>query len=74
MAECPLPPPLKMQGDQFKNWKLWLQMWQAHAILTDFATKPPTYQVAKFIACIGPDALEVHNSLPFVDENDESDL
>ena len=74
MAECPLPPPLKMQGDQCKNWKLWLQMWQAHAILTDLATKPPTYQVAKFIACIGPDALEVHNSLPFVEENDKSDL
>ena len=43
-------------------------MWDAHAVLTDIKNKPPPYQVAKFISCIGPDALEVHNSLPFIEK------
>ena len=63
-----------MQGDQCRNWKLWLQMWNAHAILTDLANKPAEYQVAKFITCIGPDALQVHNSLPFAEEGDKGNL
>ena len=74
MSEFPPPPPLKMQGDISKNWKLWKQMWDAHATLTDLQTKPMGYQVAKFITTIGPDALEIHNSLPFENEADKNDM
>ena len=49
-------------------------MWDAHATLTDLASKPMPYQVAKFITTIGPDALEIHNSLPFAVEADKNDL
>ena len=32
------------------------------------------YRVATFITCIGPDALEVYNGLPFESDDDKDDI
>lgn len=42
-------------------------------IVTGLADKDYAYQVATFITCIGHEALEVFNGLPFRDENEKND-
>lgn len=63
-----------MRGDMANNWKVFKQLWDAHVTLTSLNEKPAAYQVAKFIMCIGPEALEVHNTLPFTSDADRQDV
>ena len=58
-SQIPLPPKLDLTGNIAQNWKSWKQIWDSYVIVTGLADKASNYQVATFIACIGPEGLEV---------------
>lgn len=64
-SQIPLPPRLEMKGNLAQNWKRWKQIWDSFEIASRLTEQPDKYRVATFIMCIGPDALEVYNALPF---------
>ena len=70
-SNVPLPPRLELDGNLAKIWKNWLQTWQAYETITSLHLKPQNYRVATFIACIGPEAIEIHGGLPFASEEEK---
>lgn len=72
-SHIPLPPKLDLGGNISQTWKTWKQIWNSYVIVTGLADKDNAYQVATFITCIGHEALEVYNGLPFRDENEKND-
>ena len=57
-----------------KEWKQWQQVWDAHEEVTDLQNKKNRLCVPTFITCIGKEALEVHNGLPFASEEEKSNM
>ena len=72
-SQIPLPPRLEMKGNLAQNWKKWKQIWDSFEIASRMTEQADKYRVATFITCIGPDALEVYNGLPF-EEDDKSKI
>lgn len=72
-SHIPLPPKLDLGGNISQTWKTWKQIWNSYVIVTGLADKDNAYQMATFITCIGHEALEVYNGLPFRDENEKND-
>ena len=56
------------------NWRKWIQIWKAYEIVTGLDKKSSTLRVAKFITCIGQDALEIHTGLPFQSDDDRQNI
>ena len=56
------------------NWKKWKQVWDAYETVTKLNEKESKFRVATFITCIGAEALEVHNALPFHTEDEKQDI
>lgn len=73
-SSVPLPPKLEMRGNIAQNWKRWKQIWDSFEIVTNLKQKDQAYRVATFITCIGVDALEVYNGLPFSDLNEQNNM
>ena len=48
-----------------KTWKSWRQLWNTYETVTKLNEEDSKLRVATFIACIGPDALDIHNGLLF---------
>ena len=71
-----VPPPgrLELKGKLSDNWKKWKQVWDAYETVTKLTEKESRFRVATFITCIGADALEVHNGLPFRTEDEKQDI
>ena len=71
-----VPPPgrLELKGKLSDNWKKWKQVWDAYETVTKLTEKESKFRVATFITCIGADALEVHNGLPFRTEDEKQDI
>ena len=70
-----LPPKLQLQsGNLSKEWKQWRQIWEAYEEVTDLRNKTSRLRVATFITCIGKEALEVHNGLPFQSDAEKTDI
>ena len=70
-----LPPKIQLQsGNLSKEWKQWRQVWEAYEEVTDLRNKTSRLRVATFITCIGKEALEVHNGLPFQSEDEKTDI
>ena len=71
-----VPPPgrLELKGNLSENWKKWKQVWDAYETVTKLNEKESKFRVATFITCIGPDALEVHNGLPFRSDEEKQDI
>ena len=71
-----VPPPgrLELKGKLSDNWKKWKQVWDAYETVTKLNEKESKFRVATFITCIGAEALEVHNGLPFRSEDDKQDI
>ena len=63
-----------MKGNLSENWKKWKQVWDAYETVTKLNEKESKFRVATFITCIGPDALEVHNGLPFRSDEEKQDI
>ncbi|XP_028394385.1 uncharacterized protein K02A2.6-like [Dendronephthya gigantea] len=66
--------PISLTGNLAKNWKNWRQTWQAYEVITNLAERDQKYRVATFITCIGPEAMEIHNGLPFRNDEERQDI
>ena len=75
MCNVSLPPKLEIHsGNLSKEWKQWRQVWDAYEEVTDLRNKTNRLRVVTFITCIGKEALEVHNGLPFASEEEKSNM
>lgn len=70
----PLPPPLNIAGDLRSNWCKFKQLWDSYELITGLDKKNGDVRVATFITCIGLDALDIHNNLPYEREDDRKDM
>ena len=73
-SQVPLPPHFATSGDLPTQWKKYKQLWDSFEIVTDLKSRDSEYRTATFIMCIGPEALEVFNGLPFEKEEDKKDI
>lgn len=70
-----LPPKLEVRCVNLSiEWKQWRQVWDAYEEVTELRTKTSRLRVATFITCIGKEALEVHNGLPFQSDEEYADI
>ena len=74
ISNVPLPPRLNLAGNLSENWKQWKQIYDAYETVTNLKSKPNNFRVAAFITCIGPEALNIHNSLPYQDEGERQNI
>ncbi|XP_070537048.1 uncharacterized protein [Ptychodera flava] len=74
VSHVPLPPKLELKGDISKSWKKWKQIWDAYETVTKLDEKDHKSRVAAFITCIGVDALDTHNSLPYQNEGEKGNI
>ena len=69
------PSKLEVRGVNLsKEWKQWRQVWDAYEEVTELRTKTSRLRIATFITCIGKEALEVHNGLPFQSDEEKADI
>ena len=70
-----IPPPgrLKLKENLSENWKKCSKVWGAYETVKKLNEKESRFRSATFITCIGPDALGVHNSLPFRSDEEKQD-
>ena len=73
-SNVPLPPNLSVTGDLASQWKKWKQIWDSFEIVTALNSKEKAYRIATFITCIGPDAIEIYNGLPFASKEEKKDI
>ena len=73
-SNVPLPPKFNTDGDVASEWRRWKQVWNSYEIVTGLHTQPAAYRTATFITCIGPDALEIFNGLPFTTDEEKNDI
>ena len=73
-SNAPPPGRLELKGKLSDNWKKWKQVWDACETVTKLNEKESKFRVATFITCIGAEALEVHNGLPFRSEDEKQDI
>ena len=59
------PPPLKLGDDKAEEWKLFSQIWDNYAIITDLKKRKKPYQRAVFLNTIGTEGLRLVNTLVF---------
>ena len=73
-SNIPMPPKMEMAGSLAENWRRWRQIWDSFEIISNLRNCDNTYRVATFITCIGTEALDVYNGLPFETEEDKKDM
>ena len=56
--------------DVAEEWKMWKQMWDNYAVLTNLFSQPESYQTALLLHSIGPDGVRIYNGMKFVDEEE----
>ena len=72
-----LPPKIELRircENLSKEWKQWREVRDAYARVTELLNKTSRPRVATFITCIGKEALEVHNGLPFQSDEEKADI
>ena len=74
IPNVPLPPRLHLGGNLSENWKQWKQIYDAYETVANFKSKPDNFRVGAFITCIGPEALNIHNSLPYQDDGERQNI
>ena len=73
-SNVPVPPKIELSGNFANNWKQWKQVWSAYELVTRLNEQTNEYRVAAFITRIGPQALTIHNGLPFQNEDEKRNL
>ena len=73
-SSLPLPPRLELSGNVAENWKKWKQRWESFEIASRLVDQENKYRVATFITCVGDDAIEIYNALPFEQEEDKQNM
>ena len=74
MSQVPFPPRLELKSNLAKTWKSWKQLWDTYETVTGLNEKDSKLRVATFVTCIGPDALDIHNGLPFQNDEEKGDM
>ncbi len=70
----PLPPNIKLKGNLKSNWLIFKQLWTSYETLTGLKNEDSVFRVATFVTCIGTEALEIHNGLPFTSEAESHNI
>ena len=73
-SSLPLPPRLELSGKVAESWKKWKQRWESFEIASRLVDQENKYRVATFITCVGDDAIEIYNALPFEQEEDKQNM
>ena len=56
------------------GWKFWLEEWKDYATIIELEKKSKRFQGATFQTCLGREAREIYNGLPFEQEEDKNDV
>ena len=67
----PLPAKLEMRGDMSSNWRRFERMWRNYEIVTRLREETAEFRTATLLTCIGSEALDVYEGLPFDDDANE---
>ena len=67
----PLPAKLEMRGDMSSNWRRFERMWRNYEIVTRLQEETAEFRTATLLTCIGSEALDVYEGLPFDDDANE---
>lgn len=67
------PPPLNPESDE-TTWRKWRRLFEAYSRVAGIHAKDPEDQIAALITCIGFEALDIYEALPFTKEADRKDL
>ena len=73
-ANIPAPSKLDLQGHVETSWRKFKRQWQNYAVASRLDKEEKDYQCAVFLACIGEDALEVFDGLPFAEGENKEDI
>ena len=65
---------LAMSGDIASNWKRFIRQWKSYETAARLRTESKEFRRATFFMCIGPDALEMSDRLPFESEKQTTDI
>ena len=71
LSRIPLPKPIQLTGSFKKNWEKFRQVWDSYEIITKLDQSTDKIRIAHFITAIGPEALDIHNGLPFKSDEDK---
>ena len=69
-SNIPLPSKLEVKGNLSTNWKRFKRLWTNYEIASRLNTQSSELRTATLLTCIGSDALEIFDGLPF--ENEEA--
>ena len=73
-AHIPLPGKLDFRGNLGENWKRFKQVWQNYEIAAHLREQSNELRTATLLTCIGTEALDVYNGLPFANEAEKTDI
>ena len=68
VMNIPFPPPLDLSGNVAANWKKFRRTWDNYEIASRLNQQSTEQRAATLLTCIGPEALDLVDGLPF--END----
>ena len=70
-ANVPAPDKICSEGNLPQNWKRFKRQFENYSIARE---EDESYQVAVFLAVLGPDACEIYDNLKFEAPDDKNDL
>ena len=72
----PFPGKLDLSGNLAHNWKRFKRVWENYEIASGLIDMGNDKRAATFLTCIGPDGIEIYDSLPLPAEkkNDMSEI
>ena len=74
-VNIPLPPKLELKGNLATNWKKFKRIWTNYEIASRLRNENNELRTATLrLTCIGPDALEIYDGLPFESETDKTNI
>ena len=56
------------------NWKKFARMWHNYEIVTRLSEETDEFRTATLLTCIGSEALDVYEGLPFADDNERQNV
>lgn len=59
----PLPAPIKVSSNPIAEWKRFSSQWNNYEIAADLSDKATGKRAAVLLACIGPEAFEIFETL-----------
>ncbi|XP_032241511.2 uncharacterized protein K02A2.6-like [Nematostella vectensis] len=69
-----LPQKLETRGSLANNWKTFKRLWINYEIASQLDKQRMELRTATLISCIGPEALEIYDGLPFANEEDKTNI